>query len=411
MCISRTSLENLGLKFNEPERELVSPSYQLRCMTTARSARELIFFWERTSEVLRPSLHTAARLRAVSLPPNTSLPRGGTKILFIKYTRRSENGHNGRCRPPNGIEWPAAESLLPSAHRVHCVDGDTALQILHHLLDNAHSHDLLGFPGGAANVRRGQYCLQRQQWIAGRGRLGLEYVDRGSRHFAGLDRTRQRLAVDQFSAGAVDDPHTRLHLGEDGIVQHPIGFLGDRHMQCDVIALRVQLVQTHERNTQVRGDLRVRVRGAGDDRNYEATGALGHFLADVAQSQNPQRLAAQFGSHELLLFPLAGFGGRIRLGDRPSHAQHQSQGVLGHRDSVAAGSVHHQHARGGSSRKIDVVHAHARASDHSQLGRLREYVGVHFHRTTYEERFRIPQVLCVFFWVGNDDVPTRLRLQ
>jgi hypothetical protein len=95
---------------------------------------KIFFFSEQTSEALRPSIHTAARLRAVSLPPNTSLPRGGPKILINQVYTASENGQNGRCSHPNGV---LRTGLFPRPHGVHRVEGDTPLQVFHHLLDDA----------------------------------------------------------------------------------------------------------------------------------------------------------------------------------------------------------------------------------------------------------------------------------
>ena len=48
-------------------------------------------------------------------------------------------------------------------------------------------------------------------WSAG-GRLGVEDVDRRAGDLAGVERLGQRGLVDQAAAGAVDDPHARLHL-------------------------------------------------------------------------------------------------------------------------------------------------------------------------------------------------------
>src|SRR5579864_3509005 len=64
------------------KRGLVSPSYQLhyKRLVDCVSVREKIFF-SGTNNGGATSVYItkAARLRAVSLPPNTSLPRGGSK--------------------------------------------------------------------------------------------------------------------------------------------------------------------------------------------------------------------------------------------------------------------------------------------------------------------------------------------
>ncbi len=71
-------------------------------------------------------------------------------------------------------------------------------------------------------------------------------------------------------------------------------------------------------------------------------------------------LAAQLAAQKLLLFPLAGFRGSTRLRNEPRHRKHQRDGVLRHRNGVAARRIHHQHAGRGRRRQIDVIDAHAR---------------------------------------------------
>jgi hypothetical protein len=46
------------------------------------------------------------------------------------------------------------------------------------------------------------------------GRFDLEHVETGAGHLAGLQRRDQRLLDDQAAAGAVDDAHAGLHLGD-----------------------------------------------------------------------------------------------------------------------------------------------------------------------------------------------------
>ena len=52
------------------------------------------------------------------------------------------------------------------------------------------------------------------------------------------------------------------------------------------------------------------------------------------------------------------------------HGQHESEGVFGDGNRIAARSVHHHDAALGGGVEIDVVDAHAGASDHAQLGSL-----------------------------------------
>ena len=104
--------------------------------------------------------------------------------------------------------------------------------------------------------------------------------------------------------------------------------------------------------------------------------------------------------------------GGVGLRNVARHGQHQRQRVLGHRDGVAAGRVHHQHAGRGGGVQIDVVHAHAGAADHAQLGRAAPAPPPSTCTALRTSRASASARCCgVFLGVGDDDVPARLRLQ
>ena len=108
---------------------------------------------------------------------------------------------------------------------------------------------------------------------------------------------------------------------------------------------------------------------------------------------------------------LPDFGGSAGRGNRPRQGQHQREGVLGHRDGVAARRVHHQHAGGGGGGQIDVVDADARAPDHAQLGRRARAPCRPPSRRCGRSARRRRQVLRVLLGIGNDDFPARLLLE
>ena len=60
----------------------------------------------------------------------------------------------------------------------------------------------------------------------------------------------------------------------------------------------------------------------------------------------------------------------MRAMDEASHRQHECKGVLRNGHRVAARSIHDHDAVLGSRIEIDVIDAHARASDDPQLGSL-----------------------------------------
>src|SRR5882724_9606109 len=82
--------------------------------------------------------------------------------------------------------------------------------------------------------------------------------------------------------------------------------------------------------------------------------------------------------------------------------------MLGDRDSVAPGSIHHRDAALGGGIEVDVVYAYAGATDDAQLLRVREKCGVYLHRRANHEGIGIAHVLgkIVLDVVGGDDRPT-----
>ncbi len=93
--------------------------------------------------------------------------------------------------------------------------------------------------------------------------------------------------------------------------------------------------------------------------------------------------------------------------------EHEPDGQLGHRDRVGAGRIHHHNAPPRCRIGVDVVHAHAGASDHPQLrSRLQQCV-IHLHRGTNHQRIRVGQFRGqpVLDLIVGHDLPTTLALQ
>ena len=89
-------------------------------------------------------------------------------------------------------------------------------------------------------------------------------------------------------------------------------------------------------------------------------------LADPPKADDAERFAGELRAHEQLPIPPAleqtGVGGR----DVAGHAQHQGDGMLGGRNGVAAGRVHHDDSQPGSGVFVDVVGADAGADDSAE---------------------------------------------
>src|SRR5438445_10200086 len=62
-----------------------------------------------------------------------------------------------------------------------------------------------------ADVRRGQYVVQRPEGVRRRQRLSVEYVDRSAGDLLVLQHADQNLLVDDRTARRIDQPGRWLH--------------------------------------------------------------------------------------------------------------------------------------------------------------------------------------------------------
>jgi hypothetical protein len=182
-------------------------------------------------------------------------------------------------------------------------------------------------------------------------------------------------------------------------------------MKGDVVAGGVKIGERDQLGAGVLRDLGSDVRIVRQGAHAERAGAAHYFAADTAESDDPESLSAQLAAQEFLLLPLPGTRGGGRLGDVPRHRQHQGQRVFRHRDGVAAGGVHHQHACVGGGFEIDVIDADAGAANHSQLGSALEDGSIDLHRAADDEGIGAGKMRCKFFGAGDDDAPVGLRLE
>ena len=203
------------------------------------------------------------------------------------------------------------------------------------------------------------------------GRLDLEDVEACAGDMAGLDGVGQSRLIDETAAGAIDDTHAGLGLGQRLAGENAARLVGHRHMQGDEIGLGEQLVQFHLGDAHFLGALGRKEGVIGQNVHAQPDGARADDGADIAGADDAERLAGDFDTHELRLFPLAGL--RRGIGGRKlaSDGEHQRDGVFGGRDRVAEGRVHDNDttARGGGD--IDIVDADAGAADDLEIGRRR----------------------------------------
>jgi hypothetical protein len=121
--------------------------------------------------------------------------------------------------------------------------GDRAAdQVVRHLFGHLQRHVFLRFRGGGAQMRGADDVVEAEQRALGGG-LGLEHVEAGAGDMARLDRLGKGRLVDQAAAGAVDDAHAGLGLGQRLGIENAAGLVGHRHVQGDEVGACQQLVE------------------------------------------------------------------------------------------------------------------------------------------------------------------------
>jgi hypothetical protein len=106
-----------------------------------------------------------------------------------------------------------------------------------------------------------------------------------------------------------------------------------------------------------------------DDVHAEGVGAAGDLLADAAEADEAERLAADLLAQEFLFLPLALLHRGVGGGQVAGQCQYLSHRELGDADAVGTGSVHDDDAAGAGGRDVDVVDPGAGAGDGTQSRR------------------------------------------
>ena len=123
-----------------------------------------------------------------------------------------------------------------------------------------------------------------------RRRLGGEDVEGGAGDVACVERLAQRRLVDEAAAGAVDDAHALLGLGEVLGREDVPGLLGQRRVQGDDVGAAQELVELDLLDAELERPLRRQEGVEGDHLHVQADGAVGDDRADVAAADHAERL-------------------------------------------------------------------------------------------------------------------------
>ena len=108
--------------------------------------------------------------------------------------------------------------LLRADHGdVHGVRDEPAVERRRDLLGDDHARAVLRLVGRGGEMRRDDDVVELEQ--RARVRLLREDVERGARDLAGLERSDERILVDELAARGVDRAHAVAHLRERGRVR------------------------------------------------------------------------------------------------------------------------------------------------------------------------------------------------
>ncbi len=200
-------------------------------------------------------------------------------------------------------------------------------------------------------------------WSAGGGS--------GSKTSIAAPATLPAFSASSSAASSIRPPRAQLMIRTPGFIRGErrgaddvAGLGGHRRVQGDEVAARPEVVELldaldAELQRLVGGEERVEA----DDGHAERLRPLRHRQADPAEPDDAERLALELRAGELVAVPPAGLEAVVRRGDVARQGQHQGHGVLGRRDRVAAGRVHHDDPAPGRRRHVDVVDADARPHD------------------------------------------------
>ena len=237
-------------------------------------------------------------------------------------------------------------------------------QIIGNLLGHLQGDILLRFRGGGAQMRRRHHLLVAEQRILVWPAPPRTRRRPRRRH----DRSRARPSR---AASSTSPPRAQL------MIRTPFFILAIASAEmmlrvssvsgvCNVMkSARARRSSSSTFSTpEIVGAFRRQIGIVGDRPASSAPLARSATMEPILpQPMRPKVLPVQLHAHEAVLFPFAGMGGGVRGGNVARQRHHQRDGVFGRGDGIAEGRVHHDDARGGRRRNIDIVDADAGAAD------------------------------------------------
>src|ERR1700730_10275526 len=223
-------------------------------------------------------------------------------------------------------------------------------------------------------MRRADRIWMAEKRVSG-CRFMQEYVETRARHMAAIEKRAQGPFVGQPAARAIDDPHALLGLGEIFRRQNVLRLRRQRRVQRDEIRAGEKSFEADFLDSEIEGAFGREEWIVGDDPHVQANRARGDDRPDSAAAYDAEHLAGDLDTHKAVLFPFAGLGRQIGLGNLAGKREHQCDRMFGGGDRIAKRRIHHDNALRGGGRNVDVVDADSRAADHFQPLRALEKFG------------------------------------
>ena len=198
-----------------------------------------------------------------------------------------------------------------------------------------------------------------------RDRLLREYVEGRSPELPVTQRVDQGSLVDDPPSRCVHDTGSVLHQGDLTFPDETLRFERAGQVDRDEVGLDQDGLQVrHQFDAERPGPLLGHVRVERHEPHAEGLGPLGHHGPDPPQADDAQGLPVKLYALESLSVPPAGLHAGVGLRDVAGLGQEQGEGVLGRRDDVGLGRIHHGDTAAGGGLDVHVVQADPGAPDH-----------------------------------------------
>src|SRR5260221_17003 len=173
--------------------------------------------------------------------------------------------------------------------------------------------------------------------------------------------------VQPFAGNSVGPERSRFHLRQSLRIDQILRGWAERGVQRDEIAFGEQPLEWNQLDLHfARGgfaDVRVIAKNA----HVECFSAHGDLASDTSQTDEAQRLAANFGPRGAGFLPAALLNGLIQARTLVGQREEQREGVLRDANGVSAGRAHDQDAAARGFLEVDIVDADSGAANHAQV--------------------------------------------